>query len=556
VSSHLKGFPSSQKSSQFKYATLEPVRASQNGLSAVAHTFVTQVAVDAVEANSTTSQIVATAHAALVGDVIHFTSGALNGLEFKVLSVDTNNIYLVEDASVAPAVADTFEILRHKYPVVDASGNLTLSSGPIQFVRDGVNQQVIEDTVTPANNRPLPVKLTGFSGDVSINAANLNLDVQLSDQGANADVVRVGDGTTQLQIKVEDQASTGGEAGLVLLGVRNDAGTTPVSADGDYQAMQFDANGNLRVFSTEQATAADASAGLPAVSKVIAGYDGTNVRTIHTDASGDVQVDLASSIPAGTNNIGDVDVLTEPATSADAAAGLPAVSKVIAGYDGTNVRTIHTDNAGDVQVDLASPIPAGTNNIGDVDVLTEPATAADAAVGLPAVSKVMAGYDGTNVRTVKTDASGNLIVAQGTSPWVNNLTQVGGSNVTLGQKASAASFPVVLASDQSSLPVSFSGRAKVNLIRNDYSLTNVTTGAYVQLVASTAATINLLDVFDSSGNTMVLAVGGAGSEVDQFYISPGGNGRIELSIPSGSRISVKAVSANSTVGELVINCFS
>lgn len=44
-------------------------------------------------------------------------------------------------------------------------------------------------------------------------------------------------------------------------------------------------------------------------------------------------------------------------------------------------------------------------------------------------------------------------VTQGTTPWVDNLTQVGGSAISLGQKVSASSFPVVLASDQSSIPV-------------------------------------------------------------------------------------------------------
>jgi len=64
------------------------------------------------------------------------------------------------------------------------------------------------------------------------------------------------------------------------------------------------------------------------------------------------KVDIAafdSSLPAGTNNIGDVDVLTLPA--------------LVAG----------TANIGDVDVLTLPSIPAGTNNIGDIDVLTLPA---------------------------------------------------------------------------------------------------------------------------------------------------------------------------------------
>ena len=99
------------------------------------------------------------------------------------------------------------------------------------------------------------------------------------------------------------------------------------------------------------------------------------------------------------------------------------------------------------------------------------------------------------------------------------------------------------------------GLESVELIRHVYSSVNVTTAAYAQLDASTADDINELDIFDSSGQTLVFAVGAAASEVNQFYIAPGGNGKIRLHIPAASRLSVKAISANATVGELVINAF-
>ncbi|CAM6005674.1 unnamed protein product [Sphagnum balticum] len=45
-------------------------------------------------------------------------------------------------------------------------------------------------------------------------------------------------------------------------------------------------------------------------------------------------------------------------------------------------------------------------------------------------------------------------VTQGTSPWVDNITQIGGANIALGQTTKSASLPVALASDQGNLPVS------------------------------------------------------------------------------------------------------
>lgn len=91
------------------------------------------------------------------------------------------------------------------------------------------------------------------------------------------------------------------------------------------------------------------------------------------------------------------------------------------------------------------------------------------------------------------------------------------------------------------------------IIRNDYSSTNVTTGAYVELDASIDGDILEVEIFDSSGQTMVLALGAASAEDDMIYIMPGGNGRISLIINKLQRLSVKAVSGNATSGELTMN---
>lgn len=86
----------------------------------------------------------------------------------------------------------------------------------------------------------------------------------------------------------------------------------------------------------------------------------------------------------------------------------------------------------------------------------------------------------------------------------------------------------------------------------DYT-TPVTTSAYTQVIASTSANVKQLEIFDSSGQLLVVAFGAASSEVDQFYILPGGNGVIPVKIPAGTRVSIKAVSANASTGYLAIN---
>jgi hypothetical protein len=84
-------------------------------------------------------------------------------------------------------------------------GNYAKTS--LYFLLNGVEQLVTEDTVTPANNRPLPVKLESTAGEVTINAGNLY--VQTSHTGATPDSMQIGDGTDLLAI------NTGGSINVV-----------------------------------------------------------------------------------------------------------------------------------------------------------------------------------------------------------------------------------------------------------------------------------------------------------------------------------------------------
>lgn len=114
-------------------------------------------------------------------------------------------------------------------------------------------------------------------------------------------------------------------------------------------------------------------------------------------------------------------------------------------------------------------------------------------------------------------------------------------------------IPPISSSSSSSAPLSPTGRAYADSVRLDYNDTNVTTGAWVQIIASTAATINGLLVFDSSGQTLELGVGAMGAESRKLLIPPGGiSGFIPLTIASGSRISLRALSGTANLGEINI----
>lgn len=96
----------------------------------------------------------------------------------------------------------------------------------------------------------------------------------------------------------------------------------------------------------------------------------------------------------------------------------------------------------------------------------------------------------------------------------------------------------------------------VGRVRLVYSSTNVTTGAWVQLLSSVGAiAVKEIEIFDSSGETLELGVGAAASEVSKSYVFPGGNGKIPMQIAANDRLAIKAVSATANSGEILINLY-
>lgn len=169
-------------------------------------------------------------------------------------------------------------------------------------------------------------------------------------------------------------------------------------------------------------------------------------RTIIYDASGVAlftatntgKVAIQSALPAGTNNIGDVDVLTLPA--------LPA---------GTN-------NIGDVDVLTLPALPAGTNNIGDVDIATVPVVGVHAnawdnvAVGIAGTSTAIDCQYQYRISVFGTTSAATTITA--------NVSQDGTNYYD-------------------------SGNEQVLAGAGDFHFSFETGARYVQLVSSAAATI-------------------------------------------------------------------
>lgn len=363
--SAIKGFVTSDKEKRdgsFEFANVVPVAEKQHGLMTVQKA-VFEAATDAVEANSTETVINATAHAAKVGDLIRFTSGTFDGKEVSVIAVDTNTITIAETLSAAPNTADTFQILRFVTQTLNAAGSIAVTTGPVEFVRDSVDTQVTEDTVTPANNRPLPVKLMDVTGDINITANDLN--VQLGHTGANPDSVQIGDGTETVAINGSNEMQVADDTARTSLATI--AGDT-TSIDGKTPSLGAAATASsvpVNIASDQTVPVSAASLPLPTGAASESTLSTLNGKFTDGTDIGDVTINNAGGASAvniqdGGNSI-TVDS-TDLGTIAGAVVGSEMQVDVVASLPaGTN-------NIGDV--DIASALPAGTNTIGAVDVNT------------------------------------------------------------------------------------------------------------------------------------------------------------------------------------------
>jgi hypothetical protein len=194
----------------------------------------------------------------------------------------------------------------------------------------------------------------------------------------------------------EDSAHSSGAEGTLMLGVRRDADTSPVSADNDYHALQFDNAGNLKVN-----IKAGAGSGGTAMTDDAAFTPATTSVTPIAGCADDTSPDSVNEGDAGCVRM-------------NANRALHTILRDAAG----NERGLNIDANGEVGVSaIRSALPAGTNNIGDVDVLTLPGTgvedAAETAGGTLQMSGTVrrdtaassAGASGDNA-TMNTDANG------------------------------------------------------------------------------------------------------------------------------------------------------
>lgn len=107
--------------------TTQPAPSQRRSEDVIAHSTVQQVGTDAVVSASTTS-ITGSLTTAEEGDLVRFTSGNLQYQTYVVQEVSGAELTLAQDIPEAPAVSDTFVILRFQLPHVDPYGHLEVAN--------------------------------------------------------------------------------------------------------------------------------------------------------------------------------------------------------------------------------------------------------------------------------------------------------------------------------------------------------------------------------------------------------------------------------------------
>lgn len=253
---------------------------------------------------------------------------------------------------------------------------------------------------------------------------------------------------------LEDSPHMSADRGMLVLAVRQDGDATPVDANGDYSALQTNQLGRLKV----SARPGDIDATVGTIT--------ANAQTVVIDAKrmGNVAVTVNGTF-AGVN-------LTFEAT-----------------IDGTNwfgiqaARTI--GGVVEATTGALSASPAYAWNIGATS------------------------YSSIRVRaTAFTSGAMNVIMKGGA-----NSTEPAPTIATVGQKTSALSLPVVLASDQAVIPV-----RTAPLAGTDRSITATTTSAQLMAANTTRTKFYIkndstIDVWINLGATAVATPGGGNMKI-------------------------------------------
>ena len=540
-----KGYSSQEKDDRLsaQFSTVEPVRTLQNGLSVVAHEFVYEIAQDQAESQSSTTQIVATSHAAKTGDVIRFLNGTCAGIEAKVWEVSINTITLAETLPDAPGASDDFTVLRHRYPVVDASGAVNIT-GSISFAE--------EATVADGGALPAKVKVIGGYDGAAVQViatdaqGNLQVDVlsaplptgAASETTLAAVSTKLTDGTQKTQlvdaagdiadVKQLNTTLAGTDKGLVTSTTIHGLTT---GGGGGYVDVKVTPSGALVTDST------------------ISGLDAAVLGQETMAAS--LPVVIASDQTAFPVTVSSIPLPTGAATETTLSAvntKLPAnltVSSTRLLVDGSGVTQpvsaaslpLPTGAASETTLSaLNTKIPASltvssTRLLVDGSGVTQPVSAASLPLPAGAATETTLSAVRTAVELLDNAVSGNELQVDVVAPLPAGTNTIGRVDVNTQSVVDLLDAGIL-----------------------DTSATNIAGSASnpTQVVSSLAAQVRRMQILDTTGAFIGLFTGAALSEVLQLVIGPGSDQTIDHSIAAGTRISLRRLDGTAAINSGIV----
>lgn len=426
-----KGYADNTARSKPEYNTVQPTGSRRHSLD-TANRGVFLEASDAAEANSTTIMIKATAHVAKAGDMIRFTSGALEHVEIAVLSVTTNEITLAGTLSVAPSAADTFNIMRWVTPSYDEDGSITAALAP---PAGGFATEAKQDTqITEAQTTNTRIGSLTETAPASDTASS----------GLNGRLQRIAQRLTSLIALLPSSIGQKASADSLSVVMASDA-AAPLPTGASTLAEQ---QAQTALLTTIDAKDFATETTLAAAAADIALIESKDFSTLTEQQS---QTTLLGSIDGDTEDLA--------ATVATPGSAHAATGVSVLGSDGTDSRRLLTDNTGRLQVD-ATITGGGDATLAEQQAQTALLTTIDADTGSIAASATS--IDG-KINSNYGAASGAIR----TAAQIGNASAVADFNAG---NVSAQTLRTVIATDQSAIPASQSGTWNINNVSGTVSL--------------------------------------------------------------------------------------
>jgi hypothetical protein len=443
-----------------------------------------------VEAGSNDFNITFTGHGAKVGDVVRILSSANSVNEFEIhidKIVDEDNFELSSVLSAALIAGDEIALLR---PISQKLASDGSTIGSLQFFKNGEPVLVNEDTVTPANNIPLPVKLTSFEGDITLNAQQIN--VNLDDQN---DSVAIGDGSGNILGVTANPLKTQDNALATAIGLQAKlTDTQPISA---------------------------ASLPLPTGAATESSLSSINTKTpalvsgrVPVDGSGVTQPVSVSSLPLPSG-----------------AATETTLSGILSDLQ------LKADKTETQPVSLASvPLPSGaatettlTSILSDLQLKADKTEAQPiSATSLPLPTGAATEVTLGNILTelgLKADSNETQPVSVASLPLPSGaatettLSTLNGKIPTIGQKNMAGSISVTIASDQPNTPLTIegtldSGNSSTTLL----DANEVFTGTWIDIKNFNAISVGVFSDVPSATNGLRAEYSYDGASVHHVHV--------------------------------------